>query len=554
MHLRAMMTARAEGDDDVLKLIGTMDVLRQKLMNVCPDGTVSVDDLFVSSLISALPESWTSVTAPLELQPSVTPTELKKVLRGHSVKLKNRETSAPSTVSTAMAAASQPKRTKSNSQPKADCDYCKRRGHMSDVCHQKQMDDQRREIEALKNQMKRSGLTKLAKSAHVSDSDSDESLQDITAAKAKSSSSNRVKFSRMAATTHKTTVSDALVYNADTGCTDTLVKDASSLNSCKSIPSTPIYLADDTSIKAKAIGPVKLPINLPSVPGLLVPGLAENLLSIGQLADSGVTSICSKEKVEFYQSDLEVIGKKLGEGQRINRKYLVRPLTSLTTSTSPASLLTWHHRLSHLGEASVRRLDKQGVIEVTDWDRAGLENCKACRKGRMTRRRFGSRMKYRATRPLEIIHSDVCQLSQPSREGFKYFVSFIDDYSKFAVVYQMKSKSQVYDCFVHFTRRSERETGLKVVDLRSDNRGGIRLLSTTTMVSEGGYKTDYGPTSYTSTHRGGGAVQSDITGQIETQFKELYPSSTFLVRRFRICGMDHKSLTNQDECRLYDPI
>lgn len=89
MHLQAMLTAHAEGDDDLLKLIGSMDVLCQRLMNVCPEGTVSAKNLYVSSLISAVPESWTSVTAPLELQPSVTPTELKKVLCEHSVKLKN---------------------------------------------------------------------------------------------------------------------------------------------------------------------------------------------------------------------------------------------------------------------------------------------------------------------------------------------------------------------------------------------------------------------------------------------------------------------------------
>lgn len=80
-------------------------------------------------------------------------------------------------------------------------------------------------------------------------------------------------------------------------------------------------------------------------------------------------------------------------------------------------------------------------------------------------------MKYRATRPLEIVHSDVCQLSQPSHKGFKYFVSFIDDYSKMAVVYQMKLKSQVFECFVHFTQRAERETGNKLIDLHSDNGG-----------------------------------------------------------------------------------
>ena len=180
-----------------------------------------------------------------------------------------------------------------------------------------------------------------------------------------------------------------------------------------------------------------------------------------------------KGGVHFYKSPLQVNGGKLREGLRINCKYMVQPLPALPASTSPASLLTWHLRLSHLGESSIRRLHQQGIIKVTSWDRGGLETCKACRNGRLARRRFGSRTKYRATRVLEIVHSDFCQLSHPSREGFIYFVSFIDDFSKYAVVYQIKRKSQVFDCFLHFTRHAERKTGQKLVDLRSDNGGGI---------------------------------------------------------------------------------
>lgn len=388
------------------------------------------------------------------------------------MKLKNREPSTASTSSTAMSASTVSKKSRAQPPlPRQECLYCKRKGHSSDVCHRKQMDDQRKEIDALKKSMKSSSISKSAKIAQLSESDSDESLDVVSTAKTVSTSSNRIKFSQMAAIDARINSSDALLYNADTGCTDTLVKDHTSLKSSTSIQPTPIYMADNTTILAKAIGPVCLPIPLPAVPGLVVPGLAENLLSIGQLADHGVTSIFSKDKVEFYNSSLNITGVKLGEGSRVNRKYLVRPMTALTASISPASLLTWHLRLSHLGEASIRRLDRQGVIKVTDWDREGVEGCSACKKGRMTRRRFGSRMKYRATRPLEIIHSDVCKLSHPSREGYQYFVSFIDDFSKLAVVYQLKRKSQVFDCFVHYTRRMERESGRKIADLRSDNGG-----------------------------------------------------------------------------------
>lgn len=87
MHLRVMMSTKAENDEDVSKLITNTDTIQQHLLNIFPDGTVSVDDFYISSLISALPESWTSVTAPLELQLVVTPLELKRVLRGHIAKI-----------------------------------------------------------------------------------------------------------------------------------------------------------------------------------------------------------------------------------------------------------------------------------------------------------------------------------------------------------------------------------------------------------------------------------------------------------------------------------
>lgn len=47
MYLRSMMTTRADTDEDVTKLMSTMDSIRQQLLNVCPDGTVSVNDLYV---------------------------------------------------------------------------------------------------------------------------------------------------------------------------------------------------------------------------------------------------------------------------------------------------------------------------------------------------------------------------------------------------------------------------------------------------------------------------------------------------------------------------
>ena len=56
-------------------------------------------------------------------------------------------------------------------------------------------------------------------------------------------------------------------------------------------------------------------------------------------------------------------------------------------------------------------------------------------------------------------------------DGFKYFVLFIDDYSKKTWIYFLKAKDEVFDKFQEFRALVENQTGRKIQVLRSDNRG-----------------------------------------------------------------------------------
>jgi transposase InsO family protein len=55
--------------------------------------------------------------------------------------------------------------------------------------------------------------------------------------------------------------------------------------------------------------------------------------------------------------------------------------------------------------------------------------------------------------------------------GNRYFVTFIDDASRYTQVFHMKSKSEVLEKFKIFQRRSERRTGNSIAIIRSDNGG-----------------------------------------------------------------------------------
>lgn len=74
------------------------------------------------------------------------------------------------------------------------------------------------------------------------------------------------------------------------------------------------------------------------------------------------------------------------------------------------------------------------------------------------------------TQVLELIHSDVCGMMPiASHQGSKYFVTFIDDFSRRARVYFIKNKSEVLSCFKHFVSISENQTGKQIKILRTDN-------------------------------------------------------------------------------------
>ena len=60
-------------------------------------------------------------------------------------------------------------------------------------------------------------------------------------------------------------------------------------------------------------------------------------------------------------------------------------------------------------------------------------------------------------------------MSIDSLEDSRYFVTFIDDYSKYTTVYIIKHESEVLQKFNEYVDTAENFTGLRVKRVRSDN-------------------------------------------------------------------------------------
>ena len=120
----------------------------------------------------------------------------------------------------------------------------------------------------------------------------------------------------------------------------------------------------------------------------------------------------------------------------------------------------------------MKKLHVDGLLESLDYE--SLDACEPCLMGKMTKTLFSGTME-RATDLLEIIHTDVCgPMSVEARGGYRYFLTFTDDLSRYEYIYLMKHKSETFEKVKEFHSKVENHRNKKIKFLRSD-RGGQYL-------------------------------------------------------------------------------
>ena len=120
----------------------------------------------------------------------------------------------------------------------------------------------------------------------------------------------------------------------------------------------------------------------------------------------------------------------------------------LATKAKPAkgvsakSMTLWHRRLGHLNVPDVRLLAKSAKgIRLSS--NSQMDFCQDCAIGKLTRQRFPKKASGQTTQPLELVHTDVGVVNVPSLEGHRYYVVFVDDYSRRVFLYCLKTKGEV---------------------------------------------------------------------------------------------------------------
>jgi hypothetical protein len=175
---------------------------------------------------------------------------------------------------------------------------------------------------------------------------------------------------------------------------------------------------------------------------LYVPSINKNMCSVHKLTSDN-NAFMELHPHSFYLKD-RISKRVLLQGRSRGGMYPI-PIRSWSSSSPVALAATrvtpevWHRRLGHPSQAIFSSvLNKLGVKGQSH----DSSVCSACQQAKSHQLPFNDSTRV-STEPLELVHSDVWGLAIKSVNGYQYYVSFLDDYSRFTWIYLIKHKSVV---------------------------------------------------------------------------------------------------------------
>ena len=210
---------------------------------------------------------------------------------------------------------------------------------------------------------------------------------------------------------------------------------------------------------------------------LYVPECARNLVSVSRLDNLGFSIKVAHGVFTLYRNDyfygsgilFDSLYKFNLDAKFSESLFNVESRGIKRSAINESSAFLWHQRLGHISKERIKRLIKNEILPQLDF--SDLDVCIDCIKGKQTKHTL-KKPATRSTQLLELIHTDICgPFDAPSWSGEKYFITFIDDYSRYGYTYLLHEKSKSVNVLEVFIDEVERQLDKKVKIVRSD-RGG----------------------------------------------------------------------------------
>ena len=261
----------------------------------------------------------------------------------------------------------------------------------------------------------------------------------------------------------------------DSGCTSHIVNVDDFVSEDKTyIPENhTIELADGTKTRSDAKKKGSVLVNLTDEDGIVretvldnvlyCPKYPHNLFSVRSATeqDEDTSVLFSARRDELKMNDMTFpIRKEQG-------LYFLYRVSTAVSDVQSRSLNEWHKILGHCNVADIMKLE--GLVDGMKISNKDNPHCSSCVLGKQTVNR-SRKADLRAEQPMEFVHSDLSGPITPvAKDGYRYAMSFTDDYSSAIYIYFLRVKDDAVDALKQFL--ADCAPFGKVKRLRADNGG-----------------------------------------------------------------------------------
>lgn len=231
----------------------------------------------------------------------------------------------------------------------------------------------------------------------------------------------------------------------DSGATDHICCSLELFSSYHSISPITVRLTTRSHVMASHSGTVTLSPTLILHNVLFLPNFSFNIISVSRLTAS---SACF---LTFYSSFCQIHSLHpllmIGSAKHFEGLYILTAdknppapsgIANLTTTSNDSAFTLWHHRLGHLSHSTFSQLHKT-VSDISC--NSHFLTCDTCHFAKQKCLSFPV-SKSSCNKIFELIHVDIWgPYSISSIQGHRYFLTIVDDFSRFTWLFLMPSKS-----------------------------------------------------------------------------------------------------------------
>ncbi|KAJ0558902.1 putative RNA-directed DNA polymerase [Helianthus annuus] len=259
---------------------------------------------------------------------------------------------------------------------------------------------------------------------------------------------------------------NSFVWIVDSGASQHMVKSDKNMINVVDVSEFNITVGhpNGTKVKVLKIGDLKLTDNVVLRDVFYVPDYCVNLLSVYKLAKDNHISVIFKENSCVLQDSSS--RKVLMNGSQDSGLYFVENYGNSVNVCLNSSVksFTWHTRLGHPSDQVLAVL--KGSLKINSNEHGP---CDVCHRAKQVRVPFPL-SEHKSKFVGDLIHLDLWgPYKVSSYDGFKYFLTVVDDYSRSVWCYFLSNKTEVFENLKNFYELVVTQFKKRIKVFRSDN-------------------------------------------------------------------------------------